>query len=184
MLLPKVTQMLSFCDLNIYDAWSFANRSKMSNRGRNVENDKWILTNCCNFLKASDTEMAKQLSSYETHDDNFPPILILMQSVMSRSPDTIGEKWATFGTPCALRRDASLGSQRVISASCERSCYKYSATKNPYYSCCRSCAKDVEHSGAAFYIALFPPYPHIRLNLLSLNHETKKHYPQLDALNS
>jgi len=128
------------------------------------------------ILWEHDTETIKQFDPHEIYDANFSRSWFSCKALLSLSPNTTGEKWATFGTPCALRRDASLGSQRVISASCERSCYKYSATKNPYYSCCRSCAKDVEHSGAAFYIALFPPYPHIRLNFLSLNHGTKKRY--------
>lgn len=57
-----------------------------------------------------------------------------------------GNERYVSGTPRVHRRAASMESQRVISTSREpRLCHKYSATKNPY-SCCRSRAKDVDHS--------------------------------------
>lgn len=59
---------------------------------------------------------------------------------------------------------------RVISVFCDcGTSISAQATKNPYYSYCRSRVKDVKRSGATLCTALFPSHPHIHLSLLKLN---------------
>lgn len=64
-----------------------------------------------------------------------------------------------------------------------RLCHKYSATKNPY-SCCRSRAKDVERSGAAFYMSRFFLYIRISASIFSHYITRRRLYSVRHAFNS